>query len=317
MKNYPPVLLETNFQLPGQKHFYRGKVRDVYTLADERLIVVATDRLSAFDVVLPQGIPYKGQVLNQLANYFLDAAAEIVPTWKIASPDPLVTVGQRAQPFKVEMVVRGYLAGHALRQYLAGHRELCGQTLPEGLMPYEALPEAIITPTTKADQGEHDADIAPETIVERGLLSAEAYRQLADYSLRLFAQGQTMAAEKGLILADTKYEFGQNREGQIVLIDEIHTPDSSRYFLAADYAEKIASGQPPKQLSKEFVRQWLIERGFQGLAGQELPEISPEFALSVGERYVELYEKLSGKNFAYPEQEDLAKRVKKHILEQL
>jgi phosphoribosylaminoimidazole-succinocarboxamide synthase len=288
------ALKETNFQFAGQTGFYRGKVRDVYHLAD-RLVVVATDRISAFDVVLPRAIPYKGQVLNQIAAHFLRATAHLVPNWLEALPHPSVAVGKTCQPFKVEMVVRGYLAGHAWRTYRAGGRTLCGEPLPEGLRENDRLPQPLITPTTKADAG-HDQDISEAEIIAQGLVSAPDYAQLKQYALALFARGTQMAAERGLILVDTKYEFGQ-RDGQIYLIDEVHTPDSSRYFYADGYAERQAQGQPQRQLSKEFVREWLIENGFQGQPGQTVPPMTDERVAHITDRYVELYEQITGQPF--------------------
>ncbi|MCU0448786.1 MAG: phosphoribosylaminoimidazolesuccinocarboxamide synthase [Bernardetiaceae bacterium] len=288
------ALKETNFQFAGQTGFYRGKVRDVYHLAD-RLVVVASDRISAFDVVLPRAIPHKGQVLNQIAAHFLRATAHLVPNWLEALPHPNVAVGKACEPFKVEMVVRGYLAGHAWRTYRAGGRTLCGEPLPEGLRENDRLPQPLITPTTKAEAG-HDQDISEAEIIAQGLASAADYAVLKRYALALFAQGTQMAAERGLILVDTKYEFGK-RDGQIYLIDEVHTPDSSRYFYAQGYAERQAQGQPQRQLSKEFVREWLIENGFQGQAGQSVPPMTDERVAHITDRYVELYEQLTGQPF--------------------
>ncbi|MDE6032470.1 MAG: phosphoribosylaminoimidazolesuccinocarboxamide synthase, partial [Muribaculaceae bacterium] len=274
-----PALLTTDFHFPGQTNVYHGKVRDVYSVNPDLLVMIATDRISAFDVVLPEGIPYKGQVLNQIAEYFLDATADIVPNWKLASPDPMVTVGRRAEGLRVEMIIRGYLTGSAWREYAAGCREICGVKLPDGMRENEKFPEPIITPTTKADAG-HDENISREEIIAQGLVSAEDYAQVEAYTRALFERGSQMAADKGLILVDTKYEFGL-LDGKVILIDEIHTPDSSRYFYADGYQERFEKGEPQRQLSKEFVRQWLIERGFMGKAGQQVPEMTPEFVDSV------------------------------------
>lgn len=309
------ALTKTNFHFPGQTAFYKGKVRDVYTIKDKYLVMVASDRISAFDVVLPKGIPYKGQVLNQLAKYFLEATSDIVPNWMIASPDPNVTVGRRCEPFKVEMVIRGYLAGHAAREYKAGKRILCGVVLPEGLKENDKLPQPIITPSTKADEG-HDEDISREEILKRGIVSEEDYVQMEKYTHALYQRGTKMAKEKGLILVDTKYEFGK-ADGKIYLIDEIHTPDSSRYFYADGYEERQKNGEEQKQLSKEFVRQWLIAGGFQGKEGQKIPEMTDEFINSVTERYIELYEKVSGKKFERGDNSQIESRVEKGIVEWL
>ncbi len=307
------ALVKTDFRFPGQKSLYTGKVRDVYNINDKYLAMVVSDRISAFDVVLPKGIPFKGQVLNQIASYFLDATADILPNWKIASPDPMVTVGKFCEPFKVEMVVRGYLSGHAWREYKAGKRELCGEKLPDGLKESDPLPRPIITPTTKADVG-HDEDISKERILALGLVSRQDYEQLERYTLALFARGQEMAREKGLILVDTKYEFGKC-DGQIVLIDEIHTPDSSRYFYADGYEERQAKGEPQRQLSKEFVREWLISNGFQGQAGQQVPEMTDEFVQQVSDRYIELYEHITGLKFQKADTAHLAERIEKNVTE--
>lgn len=306
------ALTETNFNFPGQSSFYKGKVRDVYTINNELLVMVVSDRISAFDVVLPKGIPYKGQVLNQLAGHFLSATADIVPNWVIAQPDPNVTVGLMCDAFKVEMVIRGYLAGHAAREYKAGKRVLCGVKLPEGLKENDKLPEAIITPTTKASEG-HDEDISREEILARGIVSEEDYIQLEKYTRAVYQRGVEMAREKGLILVDTKYEFGK-KDGKIYLIDEIHTPDSSRYFYADGYEERQAAGEEQKQLSKEFVRQWLIAGGFQGKEGQSIPHMDDAFVNSVTERYIELYEKVSGKRFERADNSNIEKRVEENIL---
>lgn len=289
------AITKTQFQFPGQKSLYVGKVRDVYNIDDKYLAMVVTDRISAFDVVLPKGIPFKGQVLNQIAAKFLDATSDIVPNWKIESPHPMVTVGHFTEPFKVEMVIRGYLTGHAWREYKAGKRSLCGVALPEGMKENEKFPTPIITPTTKAAEG-HDEDISKEQIIASGLVSKADYEKLEDYTQKLFARGTEIAAKMGLILVDTKYEFGK-KDGVIYLIDEIHTPDSSRYFYIEGYKEKLANNEQPKQLSKEFVRQWLIENGFQGKEGQTVPNMTPEYIQSVTERYIELYEHITGQPF--------------------
>lgn len=307
------TLLTTDFHFPGQTAVYHGKVRDVYSIGDSLLAMVATDRISAFDVVLPKGIPFKGQVLNQIAEYFLDATADIVPNWKLASPDPMATVGYRAEGFRVEMIIRGYLTGSAWREYQAGCRELCGVKLPEGMRENERFPEPIITPTTKADAG-HDENISREEIIAQGLVSAEDYEQMEKYTRALFARGTEMAAEKGLILVDTKYEFGK-REGKVILIDEIHTPDSSRYFYADSYQELFEKGLPQRQLSKEFVRQWLIDHGFMGKEGQQVPEMTDEFVQSVSERYIELYEHVTGRKFLPAAAgESLTERIESNLL---
>ncbi|MEQ9262507.1 MAG: phosphoribosylaminoimidazolesuccinocarboxamide synthase [Owenweeksia sp.] len=307
------ALQETHLNLSGQTHFYRGKVRDVYTINHELLVMVASDRISAFDVVLPKGIPYKGQVLNQIATKFLDLTRDIVPNWKVSSPDPMVTIGTKADPFKVEMVIRGYLAGHAWRTYKSGLRELCGVSLPEGLKENDAFPEPVITPTTKADQGTHDEDISREAILAQGLVSEEDYLHLEKYTRALFARGQEFAQSQGLILVDTKYEFGKNEKGEIILIDEIHTPDSSRYFYLEGYEERQQKGEGQKQLSKEFVRQWLIENGFQGKEGQSIPEMSEDFVNSVSNRYVELFEKITGEVFKKTSTNGLEERIQQNI----
>lgn len=307
------ALSTTNFSFPGQKSVYHGKVRDVYNIGDQMLVMVASDRISAFDVVLPKGIPYKGQVLNQIASKFLDATADIVPNWKIASPDPNVTIGVLCEPFKVEMVIRGYLTGHAWRQYKAGKRSLCGVPMPEGMVENQKFPEPILTPTTKAAEG-HDEDISREEIFESGLVGRAEYEMLEDYTRKLFQRGSEMAMAKGLILVDTKYEFGK-KDGKIYLIDEIHTPDSSRYFYAEGYEERLAKGQEQKQLSKEFVRQWLIENGFMGKEGQVVPEMTPEFVASVSDRYIELFENITGDRFNRTDNSNLTARIEKSILE--
>jgi len=309
MKN---TVLETKFQFPKQKSLYRGKVRDVYNIDDELLIMVVTDKISAFDHVLPAGIPYKGQVLNQIAAQFLDATADIVPNWKIATPDPMVTVGKKCDPFAVEMIVRGYLTGSSWRTYKKGSREICGVKIPDGMVEHQKFETPILTPTTKAEQGEHDEDISREEILKRGIVSEQDYLLLEKYSLELFQRGTEMAAEKGLILVDTKYEFGK-KDGQIYLIDEIHTPDSSRYFISKGYEERQAKGEAQKQLSKEFVREWLMEQGFQGLEGQKMPIIPEEFIQQVSERYIELYEKITGNQFVKESAENVLERIKNNI----
>jgi phosphoribosylaminoimidazole-succinocarboxamide synthase len=305
------AIKNTNFKFPGLINIYHGKVRDVYNINDKYLVMVATDRISAFDVVLPKGIPYKGQVLNQVAAKFLDATADIVPNWKIASPDPMVTIGHFAEPFKVEMVIRGYLTGHAWREYRAGKRELCGIALPDGMKEHQKFDEPIITPTTKATEG-HDEDISRENVISQGLVSGEDYSKLEDYTYKLFSKGSEIAKEKGLILVDTKYEFGK-KDGKIYLIDEIHTPDSSRYFYMDSYRERFDNGEQQRQLSKEFVRQWLIDRGFQGKEGQQMPEMPEEFVSEISERYIELYEKITGESFVKEETRDVNKRIEKNI----
>ena len=306
------AVVKTQFSLPGQQSLYTGKVRDVYTLDSGYLVMVATDRISAFDVVLPEGIPCKGQVLNQLAAQFLDLTADILPNWKVAVPDPMVTVGWRCEPYKVEMVVRGHLAGHAWREYKAGKRSLCGVPLPDGLRENEKLPHPIITPTTKAAEG-HDEDISKEEIIAQGLVPADENEQLERYTLALFQRGTEIAARKGLILVDTKYEFGR-KDGKIILMDEIHTPDSSRYFYAEGYQERLEKGEHQRQLSKEFVREWLMAGGFQGREGEKVPEMTPEVVSGITERYIELYEKLSDTPFLRDECEDTAARIENNIL---
>jgi phosphoribosylaminoimidazole-succinocarboxamide synthase len=305
------AITKTNFGFQKQKSLYKGKVRDVYNIDDQFLIMVATDRISAFDVVLPKGIPFKGQVLNQIASKFLDATSDIVPNWKIASPDPMVTIGHKAEPFKVEMVIRGYLTGHAWREYKSGKRMLCGVSLPEGMIENQKFKTPIITPTTKASEG-HDEDISREEIIKRDIVSQKEYDLLEEYTYSLFERGSIMAAEKGLILVDTKYEFGK-KDGQIVLIDEIHTPDSSRYFYANGYEERLSKGEPQKQLSKEFVRQWLIGHGFQGKAGQMMPEMPDEFVIQISERYIELYEKITGEKFIKEDTANIVNRIEENI----
>ena len=310
------AVVKTNFSFPKQKSLYVGKVRDVYNIDDKYMAMVVTDRISAFDVVLPKGIPFKGQVLNQIAAKFLDATSDIVPNWKLATPDPMVTVGLKCEGFKVEMIVRGYLAGSAWREYKAGARTLCGVQLPEGMIENQKFPTPIVTPTTKADEG-HDENISRDEIIRTGLVSAEDYDQLERYALALFQRGTEIAASKGLILVDTKYEFGKH-DGKIYLIDEIHTPDSSRYFYADGYEEKFAKGEPQKQLSKEFVRQWLIEHNFMNEPGQVMPEITDEYAESVSDRYIELYEHITGERFDKATEEgDIAARIEKNVSEYL
>jgi phosphoribosylaminoimidazole-succinocarboxamide synthase len=308
------AIKETHFSFPEQKGFYKGKVRDVY-MFEKELVVVASDRISAFDVVLPRAIPYKGQVLNQIAAGFLKATADLVPNWVTTTPDPSVTIGKRCEPFKVEMVIRGYLAGHAAREYALGKRMLCGVPMPEGLKENDAFPTPIITPTTKASEG-HDEDISREDILAKGIVSEEDYLILEKYTRALFQRGQEMAKEKGLILVDTKYEFGK-ADGKIYLIDEIHTPDSSRYFYAEGYEENQKQGLPQKQLSKEFVRQWLIANGFQGKEGQVVPEMSDELVESISDRYIELFEKITGTAFVRAETTDIASRIEKSIVDYL
>lgn len=308
MKN---TLVRTDYKFEGQSHVYHGKVRDVYSIGKDELVMIATDRISAFDVVLPQGIPYKGQVLNQIAAKFLDATSDIVPNWKQATPDPMVTVGLRCEPFKVEMVIRGYLTGSAWREYKAGARTLCGVALPEGMKENQKFPTPIITPTTKADEG-HDENIAKEEIIAQGLVSKEDYEQLERYTYALFQRGTEMAAQKGLILVDTKYEFGKNN-GEIYLIDEIHTPDSSRYFYADTYQSLFEKGEEQRQLSKEFVRKWLMDNGFQGKEGQTVPEMTEEYCNSVSERYIELYEKIVGEPFIKADVSNVSERIEENI----
>lgn len=308
MKN---TLVRTDYKFEGQSHVYHGKVRDVYSIGKDELVMIATDRISAFDAVLPQGIPYKGQVLNQIAAKFLDATSDIVPNWKQATPDPMVTVGLRCEPFKVEMVIRGYLTGSAWREYKAGARTLCGVALPEGMKENQKFPTPIITPTTKADEG-HDENIAKEEIIAQGLVSKEDYEQLEKYTYALFQRGTEMAAQKGLILVDTKYEFGKNN-GEIYLIDEIHTPDSSRYFYADTYQSLFEKGEEQRQLSKEFVRRWLMDNGFQGKDGQAVPEMTEEYCNSVSDRYIELYEKIVGEPFVKADISDVESRIEKNV----
>ncbi|QTY28171.1 phosphoribosylaminoimidazolesuccinocarboxamide synthase [Flavobacterium sp. CS20] len=290
-------LTHTNFTFPNQTDYYQGKVRNVYTINDDILIIIATDRLSAFDVVLPQGIPYKGQILNQLATYMLDKTQHEVPNWLISSPHPNVSIGHKCEPFKVEMVVRQYLTGHAYREYKAGKRELCGVKLPDGLKEHDKFEQPIITPTTKAEQGDHDQDISKEEILKQNIVNQEDYKTLEEYSLKLFEMGTTLAKSRGLLLVDTKYEFGKTADGKIVVIDEIHTPDSSRYFYADTYQELQDKGEKQKQLSKEFVREWLMKQGFQGKTGQQIPDLPDDFITHVTDRYIELYEKITNQKF--------------------
>ncbi len=304
---------EPDYQFSGQTKFYRGKVRDVYTIGQDVLVMVASNRISAFDVVLPRPIPGKGQVLNQIAEHFLVATEDIVPNWRLVTPDPQVTIGHRAEPFKVEMVIRGYLAGHAARTYKRGLRELCGVVLPEGMKENDAFPEPIITPATKADHGAHDEDISRENIIAKGIVSESDYVQLEAYTRALFARGQEMAAAQGLILVDTKYEFGKLADGTIVLIDEIHTPDSSRYFYVEGYEERQAAGEAQRQLSKEFVREWLMDNGFQGKEGQQVPEMTDDFVALVSSRYQELFERITGKTFQPTPEEGAEERIKLNV----
>ena len=310
------ALTKTDFHLDGQTNVYHGKVRDVYTVKNDLLVMVATDRISAFDVVLPEGIPYKGQMLNQIAAQFLDATADIVPNWKLATPDPMVTVGLRCEGFPVEMIVRGYLCGSAWRTYKSGVREICGVKIPDGMRENEKFPTPIVTPTTKAQQGLHDEDISKEEILKQGLATPEEYELLEKYTLALFQRGTEMAANHGLILVDTKYEFGK-RDGKIYLMDEIHTPDSSRYFYAEGYEERFAKGEPQKQLSKEFVREWLMENGFQGKPGQQVPEMTPEIVKGISERYIELFENITGNRFEKSDTTQVALRIEKNITDYL
>ncbi|MCF8351512.1 MAG: phosphoribosylaminoimidazolesuccinocarboxamide synthase [Bacteroidales bacterium] len=309
------TIIRTDFQFPDQKSVYKGKVRDVYNLGDELLVMIVSDRISAFDVVLPKGIPYKGQVLNQIAAKFLDATRDIVPNWKTATPDPMVTIGKRCEPFKVEMVIRGYLSGHAWREYKTGKRELCGVPMPDGMKENDKFPEPIITPTTKAEVG-HDEDISKDEILKSGLVPEAEYEKLEHYTRELFKRGTEMAADKGLILVDTKYEFGKVGD-DIYLIDEIHTPDSSRYFYKEGYEERQEKGEKQKQLSKEFVRQWLIDKGFQGKEGQQMPDMPEDFVESVSERYIELYEKITGEKFEKSDLTNVHERVENNIRDYL
>lgn len=307
------TITTTDFNFPNQKSVYRGKVREVYNINDELLVMVATDRLSAFDVVLPKGIPYKGQILNQIATKFMELTQDIVPNWLIATPDPSVAVGHLCDPFKVEMVIRGYVSGHAAREYALGKRQICGVTMVEGLKENDKFPEPIITPTTKADNGSHDEDISREDILAKGIVTEEDYLVLEKYTRALFQRGTEIAASRGLILVDTKYEFGKTKEGVIVLIDEIHTPDSSRYFYSEGYQERQDSGEEQKQLSKEFVRRWLIQNGFQGLEGQEIPDMSDEYIETVSERYIELYENILGEKFVKADISNINQRIESNV----
>jgi phosphoribosylaminoimidazole-succinocarboxamide synthase len=306
------AIVNTSFTFPGQKNLYVGKVRDVYNIDFKYLVMVVTDRISAFDVVLPEGIPYKGQVLNQIASKFLDATSDIVPNWKLASPDPMVTIGHLADPFKVEMVIRGYLTGHAWREYKSGKRTICGIAMPDGMKEHQRFPAPIITPTTKASEG-HDEDISRQEIISQGLVSENDYEMLEKYTYALFERGTEMASEKGLILVDTKYEFGK-KDGVIYLIDEIHTPDSSRYFYSQGYLERLEKNEPQKQLSKEFVREWLISNGFQGKEGQSIPEMTPEVIDQISKRYIELYENITGEVFQPAAVEEVPSRIENNVL---
>ena len=305
------AIVKNEFNFNGQTSHYVGKVRDVYSIGEDYLVMVVSDRISAFDVVLPEGIPYKGQVLNQIAAKFLDATTDILPNWKIAVPDPMVTVGHKCEPYKVEMVIRGYLSGHAWREYKAGKRTICGVEMPDGMVENQRFPEPIITPTTKASEG-HDEDISKEEIIAQGIVSREEYEQLEAYTRAIFQRGSEIAAKMGLILVDTKYEFGK-KNGQIYLMDEIHTPDSSRYFYAEGYEERLAAGEKQKQLSKEFVREWLMANGFQGQEGQQVPEMTKEIVDSITERYIELYENIVGEKFIKAESDDVEARIEKNV----
>lgn len=311
------TITNSQFNFPGQKDVYHGKVREVYTLENNILLMIATDRLSAFDVVMPKGIPYKGQILNQIATQMMRDTEDLVPNWLIATPDPNVAIGKACDTFKVEMVIRGYLSGHAAREYKLGKRMLCGVEMPEGMIENDQFPTSIITPATKAEMGDHDEDISREDILKRGIVSEEDYIVLEDYTRKLFQRGSEIAAKRGLILVDTKYEFGKTKEGEIVLIDEIHTPDSSRYFYSEGYQERQDKGEEQKQLSKEFVRQWLIQNGFQGLEGQSVPEMSDEYINVVSDRYIELYENITGKSFVKGDVSDIDERINKNVLEYL
>lgn len=308
------TITNTDFNFPGQKSVYKGKVREVYGLQDDILVMIATDRLSAFDVVMPKGIPYKGQILNQIATKMMDATKDIVPNWLMATPDPNVAIGYACEPFKVEMVIRGYLSGHAAREYKAGRRMICGVPMPEGMKENDKFPEPIITPATKAEMGDHDEDISREDVIKRGIVSEADYLVLEKYTKALFQRGSEIAAARGLILVDTKYEFGKTKAGKIVLIDEIHTPDSSRYFYADGYQERQDRGEAQKQLSKEFVRQWLISNGFQGLEGQSLPEMTDEYIETVSDRYIELYENITGETFVKADISNIQERIEKNVL---
>tara|TARA_R110000868_G_scaffold164309_2_gene396791 strand:- start:2712 stop:3662 length:951 start_codon:yes stop_codon:yes gene_type:complete len=311
------TITDTNFNFPGQVSVYKGKVREVYRIANDLMVMVATDRLSAFDVVMPKGIPYKGQILNQIATKMMADTADIVPNWLLATPDPNVAIGHACEPFKVEMVIRGYMSGHAAREYKAGKRMLCGMPMPEGMQENDKFPEPIITPATKAEMGDHDEDISREDILKRGIVSEEDYRILEKYTKALFNRGTEIAADRGLILVDTKYEFGKTTAGKIVLIDEIHTPDSSRYFYANGYEARQQKGEQQKQLSKEFVRQWLIANNFQGLEAQTVPEMSDAYIATVSERYIELYENITGEPFIKADISNIQDRIEKNVLEYL
>ena len=310
-------IIDTNFHFPSQLSLYKGKVREVYTLKDDLLVMVATDRLSAFDVVMPRGIPFKGQILNQIATKMMESTADLVPNWLVASPDPNVAVGYLGKPFKVEMVIRGYMSGHAAREYKAGKRLICGINMPEGMKENDLFPTPVITPATKAEMGDHDEDISREDIIKRGIVSEADYVVLEDYTRKLFQRGSEIAASRGLILVDTKYEFGKTKQGKIVLIDEIHTPDSSRYFYADDYESRQAANEPQKQLSKEFVRQWLISNDFQGLEGQSTPHMSDEYIKTVSDRYIELYENITGESFEKAEVSNIQERIETNVLNYL
>jgi len=311
------TITDTNYQFTGQKSIYKGKVREVYGLENDTLVMIATDRLSAFDVVMPKGIPYKGQILNQIATKMMKETEDLVPNWLIATPDPNVAIGHLCEPFKVEMVIRGYLSGHAAREYKAGRRLICGMPMLEGMKENDKFPEPLITPSTKADNGEHDEDITREEILSKGIVSAEDYIILEKYTRALFQRGTEIAVKRGLILVDTKYEFGKTKDGKIVLIDEIHTPDSSRYFYADGYQERQNNNEPQRQLSKEFVRQWLIQNGFQGKEGQQIPEMNEAYINSVSERYIELYEKITGETFERADVTNIEKRIKTNVLKYL
>jgi len=311
------TIMTTNFNFPNQIGVYKGKVREVYHIENDILIMIATDRLSAFDVVMPKGIPYKGQILNQIATKMMNATSDIVPNWLEATPDPNVAIGQACEPFKVEMVIRGYLSGHAAREYKAGKRTLCGVAMPDGMIENDRFDEPIITPATKAEEGNHDEDISREDIIKRGIVSAKDYEILENYTRALFKRGTEIAKKRGLLLVDTKYEFGKNKAGEILLIDEIHTPDSSRYFYSERYADRQSRGEAQKQLSKEFVRQWLISNGFQGLEGQILPEMTDEYIETVSDRYIELYENITGEPFVKADISNIQERIEKNVLKYL
>ena len=311
------TIINSQFNFPGQKNIYHGKVREVYTIENDLLVMIATDRLSAFDVVMPKGIPYKGQILNQIATQMMRDTEDLVPNWLLASPDPNVAIGIACEPFKIEMVIRGYLSGHAAREYKLGKRTLCNIDMPEGMIENDRFPAPIITPATKAEAGDHDEDISREDILKRGIVSEEDYKVLEDYTRKLFQRGTELAAKRGLILVDTKYEFGKTKEGKIVLIDEIHTPDSSRYFYVDDYEDLQAKGEPQKQLSKEFVRQWLIQNGFQGLEGQSVPKMNDEYIDVVSKRYIELYENITGEKFNRADLSNMEERIQNNVLEYL